>query len=155
MSLSDKGSPENSTFTTEKDSVKHSTSHTEIHQPTTTGVYFKSSVGSIDASDAGQHHGIALHCSSSPYHAWSVWPKQILQLLPFLKLWAWSCRNYFLDCSEGPTKAGIPSPLEYHVLPLSLPCQNMTSGRTRSVREEGGGRLLISCTWRQEQRPFF
>lgn len=50
MSLSDKGSPENSTFTTEKDSVKHSTSHIEIHQPTTAGVYFKSSVGSIDAS---------------------------------------------------------------------------------------------------------
>lgn len=54
------------------------------------------------------------------------------------------CRHYSLDYSEVTTKAGISNPLDYHVLPFPHPpprCQNMASGRTRSVREGGGGRI--------------
>lgn len=127
----------------EKDPIKHSTSHTEIHNPTVASMYFESASMSgyiWMLGTSGQRRlpdGMDLHGYSSSCSAWTVWPK--LPLL--LKLWAWGCRHCSLDYSEVPTKAGISNPLDYHIPSLSLRCQNMTSGRTRSMREGGGGRI--------------
>lgn len=101
-------------------------------------MYFESASVPMDASgcwevETGQSKlpgGMDLHCY-----------KQILQLPQLLKLWAWGCRLLFPRLFWGAHKswhlqpAGLPRPF------LSLRCQNMTSGRTRSVREGGGGRI--------------
>lgn len=132
----------------EKDPIKYSTRHTEIHDPTIANMYFESAGVSMDASGCwevvtGQRRlpdRMDLHGYSSSCRAWTVWPKQILQLPRLLKLWAWGVQTLFprlWGAHKGwpfqPT--GLPRPS------LSLRCQNMTSGRTRSVREGGGGRI--------------